>query len=244
MTRADPRGADRRDAEAGPARPTGAAATRARLIRAAEQLFAAHGIEGASLREVNRRAGQSNTGAVQYHFGDRRGLLLAVIEKHWSESEPRRHALLDQYEENGERDLRALAAALVLPLAAKLADPEGRAYLRISAEFYGRPVPLDELVPNVGRWTSLHRWHVLLSDAMPVEDRAGRDSRFAAIRFAFGELARRAESPRPDDRAFTSHLVDLVAALLAAKPSAQTLRALGTRAQPPDDDLTRYLTER
>jgi AcrR family transcriptional regulator len=227
-------------------RPTGAAATRARLIRAAEQLFAEHGIEGASLREVNRRAGQSNTGAVQYHFGDRKGLLLAIIAKHWSDNEPRRHALLDQYEESGEDDLRVLAAALVLPLAAKLSDPDGgRAYLRISAEFYSRPAPPLELVPDVKRWTSIHRWHVLLSEAIPVEDRAGLHTRFAAIRFAFTELARRAEMPpRPDDRAFTSHLVDMVTALLATRPSPQTLRALGPRRAPPADDLTRYVTER
>lgn len=227
-------------------RPTGPAATKARLIRAAEQLFAQHGIDGASLREVNRKAGQSNTGAVQYHFGDRRGLLLAVIEKHWSDNEPRRHVLLDQYEDNGEADLRALAAALVLPLAAKLADPDGgREYLRISAEFYSRPAPAADLVPDAGRWTSIHRWHLLLTEAMPVEDRAGLHTRFAAIRFAFTELARRAAAPpRPDDRAFTNHLVDLVAALLAARPSPQTLRALGARAAPPADDLTRYVTER
>ena len=40
--------------------------TRDQIIRAAEQLFAAHGIDGVSLREINRAAGQSNTGAVQY----------------------------------------------------------------------------------------------------------------------------------------------------------------------------------
>lgn len=227
-------------------RLTGAAATRARLVRAAEQLFAEQGIEGASLREINRRAGQSNTGAVQYHFGGRQGLLHAVIAKHWSDNEPRRHALLDQYEEAGEHDLRALAAALVLPLASKLADEDGgRAYLRISASFYTRPARVEDLVPDVDRWTSIHRWHVLLSEAMPVQDRAGLHTRFAAIRFAFTELARRAEMPpRADDRAFTSHLVDMVAALLAASPSPQTLRALGPRAAPPDDGLTRYVTER
>lgn len=81
-------------------RPTGPAVTRARLIRAAEQPFAQHGLDGASPREVNRKAGRSNTGAVRYHFGDRRGLLLAVVEKHRSENEPRRHALLDQYEDD------------------------------------------------------------------------------------------------------------------------------------------------
>ena len=42
--------------------------TRDQIIRAAEELFAARGIDGVSLREINRAAGQSNTGAVQYHF--------------------------------------------------------------------------------------------------------------------------------------------------------------------------------
>ena len=43
--------------------------TRDQIIRAAEELFAARGIDSVSLREINRAAGQSNTGAVQYHFG-------------------------------------------------------------------------------------------------------------------------------------------------------------------------------
>src|SRR5215831_7778663 len=96
-----------------------------RLITAAEQLFAARGIDAVSLREINRAAGARNAVAVQYHFEDRDGVLLAVLQKHRPDVEARRHAMLDQYEADGAADLRRLAAALVRPWAAKLADPDG-----------------------------------------------------------------------------------------------------------------------
>jgi AcrR family transcriptional regulator len=207
--------------------------TRTRIMRAAEQLFAARGIEGVSLREINRAAGQSNTGAVQYHFGDREGLVRGVIERHRSDTEPRRHALLDQYEEAAVPDVRALAAALVLPLAAKLADPDGgRAYLQIAAEFYGRPVPISELVPVRDPGASMERWNQLLDPVLEVDERTSLNPRSAAIRFAFVELARRAAfPPSDDDRLHVSHLVDLVATLLAAEPSEQTTRLFRKAAQ-------------
>jgi AcrR family transcriptional regulator len=202
--------------------------TREQIISAAESLFARHGIDGVSLREINRAAGQSNTGAVQYHFGDRDGLVRALIDKHRRDSEPRRHALLDQYEEAGEDDIRALAAALVSPLAAKLADSDGgRDYLQIAAEFYSRPSRQGKRTPILGPDDSIMRWHKLLDPLVPDEERASLHTRYPAIRFAFVELARRAAGdPREDDRLFTSHLTDLVTALLASSPSAQTTRLL------------------
>jgi AcrR family transcriptional regulator len=205
--------------------------TREQIIRAAERLFATRGIDGVSLREINRSAGQSNTGAVQYHFGDRDGLVLALIGKHRRDTEPRRHALLDQHEESGLDDLRALAAALVSPAAAKLADPDGgREYLQVSAEFYTRP-NRRERMPRLGPRDSITRWHALLDPRVADAEREVLHTRFPAIRFAFVELARRAASdPREDDRLFTSHLTDLVAALLAASPSASTSRLLAARA--------------
>lgn len=208
--------------------------TRQRIIRAAEALFATRGIDGVSLREINRLAGQSNTGAVQYHFGDRDGLVVALIAKHRRDTEPRRHALLDQYEEAGRDDLRALASALVSPAAAKLADPDGgREYLQISAEFYSRP-RWRKRTPVLGTGDSILRWHSLLDPLVPAAERAVLHTRYPAIRFAFVELARRAASERrEDDRLFTSHLTDLVTALLAATPSAPTSRLLEAREAAP-----------
>jgi AcrR family transcriptional regulator len=209
-------------------------ATRQAIISAAERLFAQRGIDGVSLREINREAGQSNTGAVQYHFGDRDGLVLALIAKHRRATEPRRHALLDQYEDAGIDDVRGLAAALVAPAAAKLTDPDGgREYLQISAEFYTRAHRATR-IPELGPTDSITRWHQLLDPIVPEEERVALHTRFPAIRFAFVELSRRAANePRGDDRLFVSHLTDLVAALLAATPSRSTTRLLGQRAAVP-----------
>lgn len=205
--------------------------TREQIISAAEKLFAERGIDAVSLREINRAAGQRNSSALQYHFGDRNGLLRAVIAKHRADTDPRRHALLDQYEAGGGSDVRALAAALVLPLAAKLADPDGgRAYLQINCDVYTRATSIVELVPRKDPRSSIRRWHQLADALLPIEEKELLHSRFAAIRFAFVELARRAvEPPRRDDRLFTNHLIDLVAALLDARPSAPTLRLLEER---------------
>jgi AcrR family transcriptional regulator len=197
--------------------------TRDRILRAAEHLFATRGIDAVSLREVNREAQQHNTGAVQYHFGDRDGLLRAVVDRHRSDSEPRRHALLDQYEERGDPDLRALADALVQPIAAKLNDPDGgRAYLQIAGQHYARPLSFDQFFPKRDPKNSMFRWNALASELDPAP-RPGH--RGAAIRFVFAELARRAaEEPSDEDRLFVSQLVDMVTALLACQPSANTDR--------------------
>jgi AcrR family transcriptional regulator len=216
------------------AAPAARSDNRAELIRAGERLFAARGIDGVSLREVNREAGQRNASALQYHFGDRNGLVRAIIEKHRAETDPRRHALLDQWEAEAARDLRALAAALVLPLAAKLQDPDGgREFLQIQCEIYTRPTFERALVPRPTARSSIRRWHTLLDPLVPEEERSGLHWRFPTIRFTFVELARRASGrPRRDDRLFTSHLTDLVTALLSAKPSAPTAALLARRRAP------------
>jgi AcrR family transcriptional regulator len=204
---------------------SGSTDTRERILRAAEELFAERGIDGVSLREINRAAGQSNTGAVQYYFGDRISLVVAVIARHRRADEIRRHTLLDEYERNGRRDPRNLAGALVLPLAANLRDPDGgRAYLVISAEWYLR-ASLDELRQRRVPDRSFERWTELFSELVD-GDRQVLLTRFAAIRFTLMELARRARIPdEPDDDGlFAAHLVDMVTALLTARPTDHTRR--------------------
>jgi AcrR family transcriptional regulator len=202
---------------------TAPATTRDAIIRSAERLFASRGIDGVSLREINRDAGARNASALQYHFGDRAGLLRAVLEKHRADTEPRRHALLDRYAVDGAPDTRSLVAALVLPLAGKLSDPDGgRHYLQINAEVSTRPA-FTALIRSPDPANSMRRWHAVLDRVRPETGRAVLHSRFPAIRFAFVELARRAsERPRRDDRLFVSHLVDLVTAVLEAPVSPAT----------------------
>ncbi len=208
---------------------TTAESTKARLLTAAEQLFAQHGIDGVSLREINRTSGARNAIAVQYHFADRAGVVRAILDKHQPGIEAARHAMLDQYEADPsgdrERDIRVLAAALVRPLAAKLSDPGGGPeFLQINADLLNRPNPLITPSPYEDSATSIHRWRMLLEPLIE-QDAVRLHRRFTAMQHAAQELSLRARSgPHTDDRLFVSYVIDVVAAILAAAVSGETRR--------------------
>ena len=52
--------------------------TRARLLAAAREVFSQHGFQGATVREICRRA-EANVAAVNYHFGSKDGLLAEAL---------------------------------------------------------------------------------------------------------------------------------------------------------------------
>ncbi|GAY17829.1 helix-turn-helix domain-containing protein [Mycobacterium sp. shizuoka-1] len=197
-----------------------AADTSANLVATAERLFAERGVDAVSLREIAREAGARNVMAVQYHFTDRAGMLAAVAAKHLPLVDARRDALLDAIEAEATPSMRSMASALVRPLAAKLADTDGGpAFLRIHADLLNRAVPAFDFT---GHSASLQRWRRMLE---PMFDPVAvtLHPRFGALVYAAIELGRRAATaPHADDRLFTSHLVDSVAALLAAPLSDET----------------------
>ena len=197
---------------------------REQLISAAETLFAERGVEGVSLREINAAAGARNASAVQYHLRDRAGVITAILERHRPEVEARRHALLDEIEARGEPVLRDVAGAYVRPLAAKLTDAPG--YLQVLADLVSRPHPAVAWVTSTEPTDSTFRWREMVA---PLISPAGLElhRRFTAIQFTHLSLAQRAREDRGgDQRLWTSHLVDLVTALLAAPVSDETLRLL------------------
>ena len=195
------------------------------IIAAAEQLFAERGSDAVSLREINAAAGASNASAIQYHFGVRRGLVRAVLSKHEAAIEQRRHDLLDVYEADHAGDIRALAAALVEPLAAELGVEGGPGYLQLVADLYNRPNPTFDPAAVDDRARSIGRWRALVEPLLsPEAVRLHR--RFDALRFTVSELARRGRSGRKDHRLFTSQLTDLVTGLLLTPVSDETRRLL------------------
>ncbi|PQP20047.1 TetR family transcriptional regulator [Rhodococcus opacus] len=210
---------------------------RAELITAAERLFAERGIEAVSLREITREAGQRNTTSLQYHFGNREGLLRAIVDKHVAATSLRRNALLDHLLSRGNVTLREASALLVQPLVAKLSDDDGGPqFLQIAAELVNRSEqlidpdePLGALIYDEGG--SIDRWSTIVEGLMPPHT-AGPPlhRRFAAVRFTHLELGRRARvAPSASLPLFTSQLVDLVAALLGSPLSEETERLLMER---------------
>ena len=213
--------------------PRNADETRAQLIRAGERLFAERGIYAVSLREINRDAGQRNSTALQYHFEDRQGLILAILRKHEVSVDKRRNELLDEIERAGQLDLPLLSSALVIPAADKLSDREGgRAYLRIAAELLNSYKPRVDPIETISTSVSLNRWRTMVEPALSPLAVDPLHRRFTALRIMLVELARRAESPRrKDDRLFASHLIDLVTAILGAPISDRTSALLAERAR-------------
>ena len=127
----------RHTAELAPARLTPrSVATRATLISVAERLFAAKGVDGVTLHEIGKVAGQRNAAVCQYHFGSKNGLLQAIMDKHVPGIVARRHDLLDRIEQNNTISLRDVVRAFVQPVAEKLADGDGgRDFVVINAQF-------------------------------------------------------------------------------------------------------------
>lgn len=209
---------------------------RTRILRAAGRLMADGGLEGVSLREITRSAGQRNTTALQYYFGDREGMLRALVDLHVPRVSVRRHALLDHVTARGEVTLRDAAGILVDPLVAELADQDGADFLQVAAQLMNRAATLVDPDDALGALVydaagSLDRWSTMVEPLMP-EGTAGAPlhRRFAAMRFTHLELGRRARiAPGPGAELFASQLVDLVTAILGTEISPETARLLAQR---------------
>ncbi|MEZ9523140.1 TetR/AcrR family transcriptional regulator [Enterovibrio norvegicus] len=70
--------------------------TKGKILDAAEQLFAEHGFKDTSLRTITSKAGV-NLASVNYHFGDKKSLVRAVLERY-----------LEQFMPQLENELKAL----------------------------------------------------------------------------------------------------------------------------------------
>ena len=74
--------------------------TKARILDAAERLFADHGFPTTSLRDITQEAGV-NLAAVNYHFGSKEALLIAVLERTTTPVNQARLEQLDELEAAG-----------------------------------------------------------------------------------------------------------------------------------------------
>ncbi|MEM7364989.1 MAG: TetR family transcriptional regulator [Pseudomonadota bacterium] len=90
--------------------------TRRRLMLAAEKLIADKGIEQVSIREILREAQQSNTSALQYHFGNLRGLIAAIHTERSEQTRQKRAELLQELlATTATPDLRQICSLMIRP---------------------------------------------------------------------------------------------------------------------------------
>lgn len=75
--------------------------TRASLISTARRVFGEHGYAATSMDDLTAQAGLTR-GALYHHFGDKRGLLAAVVDQIDAETDARLQAISDQMEDPWE----------------------------------------------------------------------------------------------------------------------------------------------
>jgi AcrR family transcriptional regulator len=101
--------------------------TRRRILDVAERLFARRGLDAVSVRDITREA-RANLGAINYHFGTRRKLIFAVLDRRLTPLMQERLSALDALEQDacgGPLPLERLLEALFRPAVRHALDKRG-----------------------------------------------------------------------------------------------------------------------
>jgi AcrR family transcriptional regulator len=202
--------------------------TREKLVRAAEQLFARHGLD-VPIREIHALAGQRNASAIQYHFGGRDELLAAIVERHAPSAEDM--ALVRADLESRRDDPRRFIEAIVRRLCGYLTTDERRDYIRLSFHLM-LSVSMRSVLAEGSEHHSLAAVYAeadLLRALFPVlPERIVRERAVAGMSFIALEVAERArliDDGRAeillDEEEFVANLVDMATALLTAPSSLE-----------------------
>jgi len=211
--------------------------TRAKLVSIAERLFAERGIEGVSLSDINKAAGQRNKNATNYHFGSKDGLLQAILDKHEPGIASRRNALLDELEERGNPSVRDVVRALMYPVADKMFDPNGgKDFIRLDAQLVAvHTLSVQNLrasTLNLGQVDRLRRALLGVLQDLP-ESVAQQRLHLAAVLLLHGlaDHSRMLDASDKktlvmDTELFIKNIEDCLVALLAGPMSPETVSLL------------------
>jgi AcrR family transcriptional regulator len=214
------------------------AITEERLILAAERLYADHGLDAVSLRQIAEAAGQKNHAVVQYHFGSKAGLLRAIVRYRTATAQDLRQIALDELERTGrQHDVRGLIEAAILPLVKT--QPPGSNYLRFVVAL--QPAALSDAWNQIGEehGATSNRITAYLEEALGHIPPTMRQARIArafdlvlrALADHYGGEPSPAARRLPDDL-FLEEVVLSGAAVLEAPLPPRSAQRLRRRAKP------------
>jgi AcrR family transcriptional regulator len=208
--------------------------TREQLLLTGERLFALHGLDIVSLRQINLEAGQRNSSAAHYHFGSKDAMIAAIYEYRMECLNARRNELLAALPPaSGPRSVLTMIEILVYPMVAVAEHSEGgHSCLRFLSQLFNHP-RLD----LTGMWRrqfgeSVGRVYYELRTALPkIPDevfgpRFGLMWLLAVNALADRERLRQAPASVVSHTLpllFVSNLVDSLAGLMSAPASASTI---------------------
>ena len=195
------------------------------LMRAAEKLISEKGIHQVSIREIVSEAGQKNESALQYHFKNLQGLLVAIHKERNQQTQAKRQELLDELLAQGNApSLRDLCRIMVMPtyLLAK-ADTKFRRYIAAFAQdvaFTDESALAMVSKSGSGGESGLKTGNLLRSVLSNLDERAYRQRMEFAIRLcsiAMGNQARKKNAFRGEEsERFLNGLLDALEGLLNA----------------------------
>jgi AcrR family transcriptional regulator len=125
------------------------------LVRTAERLFALHGLDGVSLRQIGQAAGTGNNSAVQYHFGTKEQLIQAIFEYRLPQLNERRRVLVAQVQPG---DLRAAVEAHLRPMV-EMAEGNDSYYMMFLERLENYWVPDHPFARLPKSYQASHRWY-------------------------------------------------------------------------------------
>ena len=200
-----------------------------RLVTTAERLFALHGIDGISLRQIAAEAGSGNNSAVQYHFGSKDGLIEAIFGHRLPQLTRERQLLCTRGDPD---DIRSRFEAHYLPVFAMAEAPDNR-YVSFVEQLQRREASGSFFTSLPREWQlSNENFRVDVQRLLAAVDEPLRTMRIVDAQAlclhaaADRERALAIGSEVPSFQLFVSSLLDGVTGFVAAPPTQATLRHL------------------
>jgi AcrR family transcriptional regulator len=183
------------------------------IVRAAERLFAARGLDGVSLRQISVEAGTGNHSAVHYHFGSKEQLIRAIFEYRLPHLNERRRILVAQRQ---PADLASWLECYVLPILEQ-GEQEGSHYLSFVAMLQqSAEAQVFELIGTQHQETTRHFRDQLdrLMSALPAPLRAHRIVQAISFSVHASAIRERVQSAGSVVPPFALHVADLLDGLV------------------------------
>lgn len=193
-------------------------------MRSAEQLFASQGIHNVTSRAIVEASGQKNESALQYHFGNREGLI-REIHGYWANEIGRlRGEMLESL--HNDASLRDIVEFMVTPpFELGRTNPDFRCYIRA----FGPEVVLSELpaINAMLRERGAQEIPRLLQDKLPQLTARALAARLdSAVRLASLSMAQHARQSNAfegrEAQLFLHRLMDSLVGLIGIEASEET----------------------